>query len=209
MERLPNRSHLPFWYALTGIVMLFSSEAQAGNWPMIQPLHEARTFVNQSPPNTDNPFLVLIKDTAGNPIYKLECHNGNYGDGKGMNFSGDFQCALFSLNRSSLTSGNLLAANTSNEQSTDWWNRGRLRSAQLRGSCLQYQEYSTDRHFRLRGMQITLRFTDVEWGAHKDQRNNPLLERFKLILDVAPDPDAHSPTAELPPGPEPPRSCYP
>jgi len=46
--------------------------------------------------------------------------------------------------------GNLLAANTSDERSTDWWNRGRMRSSQLLGECLAYPEYSTDRNFKLR-----------------------------------------------------------
>jgi|SRR5882762_11845644 len=209
MERLPRRWYLPFGRAVIGIVMLFSSETQAANWPMIQPLHETRTFLSQAAANTDHSFLVLIKDTAGVPVYKLDCHSGNYSDDSEMNFSGDFQCALFALKGSNLASGNLLAANTPNEQSTDWWNRGRLRSAQLRGNCLMYPEYSTDRHFRLRGMRIMLRFTDIEWSARKDQQNNPVLERFKFTLDVVPDTDAHTLTAELPQGPEPPRACYP
>jgi hypothetical protein len=208
MERFQKRWYLPFGYAVIGIVMSFSSKTQAANWPVIHPLHETRTFVNQRS-NTDYPFLALIKDTAGIAVYKLDCHNGNYVGDSEMNFSGDFQCPLFALNGSNLASGNLLAASTPNEQSADWWNRGRLRSAQLRGDCLLYPEYSTERHFRLRGMRVTLRFTDIEWCARKDQQNNPLLKRFKFILDVVPDTDAHSLTAELPGGPEPPRSCYP
>jgi len=209
MERLPKRWYLAFGCAVIGIVMSFSSETQAANWPMILPLHETRTFVNQTPSDTDHPFLALIKDTAGVPAYKLDCHSGNYGGDSEIDFSGDFQCALFALNGSNLASGNLLAANTPNEQSTDWWNRGRLRSAQLRGNCLLHPEYSTDRHFRLRGMRITLQFSAIEWSARKDQQDNPLLERFKFTFDIVPDTDAHSLTAELPRGPEPPRSCYP
>ncbi len=209
MKRLPKRWYLQFGCAVIGTVISLSSETQASNWPVIQPVHETRTFENQSPPNTDHSFLALIKDTAGIPVYKLECHSGNYGGDSEMNFSGDFQCAFFALNGSMPTSGNLLAANTPNEQSTDWWNRGRLRSAQLRGNCLLYPEYSTGRHFRLRGIQITLRFTEAEWSTRKDQQDNPLLKKFKFTLDVVPDADAHSLSAEPPPGPEPPRSCYP
>jgi len=85
-----------------------------------------------------------------------------------MNLSGDFQCGLFALKGTTRTSGNLLAADTKNELSTDWWNRGRMRAAQLRGECLKHPEYSTDRRFKLRGMLLTLRIADVKWSTRKD-----------------------------------------
>lgn len=136
--------------------------ARASKWPVIQRLEEKRVFMNPGQNNADTPFVALIKDNSGVPVYKLECHNGNYEDESEMNFSGDFQCALFAYNGTTRVSGNLLAANTRNELSTDWWNRGRMRSAQFRGECLKYPEYSTARHFKLRGMLLTLRFTDVQ-----------------------------------------------
>ena len=132
-----------------------------------------------------------------------------------MRFSGDFQCALFAVGESGDSTGNLLAANTKDEQSTAWWNRGRMRLAQLRGVCLAYPEYSTVRHFKLRGMVITLRFTDIGWSATKDQQNNPLLAKFTFTLDVVPDKAARGPRDEQtervasPKGPKPPSSCYP
>jgi hypothetical protein len=122
---------------------------QTPNWPTIQALHETRTIVNpQRGDTTDDGFNLWVKDTEGVPVYKIECHNGNYNnDGPPINFSGDFQCAVFAVHDSKITSGNLLAAKTPNQQSTDWWNRGRLRSAQLQGNCSSFPEYSTDRHF--------------------------------------------------------------
>ena len=48
-----------------------------------------------------------------------------------------------------------------------------MRAAQLRGKCLAYPEYSTDRHFKLRGMLITLQFSGMEWSAARDQQGNP------------------------------------
>jgi hypothetical protein len=151
----------------------------------------------------------MIIGTSGVPIYKFECHNANYQDGREMNFSGDFQCALFAVDGAKVTSGNLLAANTRDEQSTDWWNRGRMRSAQLRGKCLAYPEYSTDRHFRLRAMLITLGFTSIEWSVRTDQPNNPRLAKFTFTLDVIPDKAAITANAVLPASPMPPSSCYP
>ena len=182
--------------------------AQANRWPTVRSFHGKYVFVDPEG-KTDMPLTVFLYDTRGVPVYKLECHNGNYGVASGIWYSGDFQCALFALKGASLASGDLLAANTKNELSSDWWNRGRMRAAQLRGTCLAYPEYSTDRHFKLRGMLLTLRFADVKWGPGKDKQNKPLLTRFTFLLRVVPDESAQSSRPELPSGPKPPSACYP
>jgi hypothetical protein len=209
MKPPPKIGSLIVGYAVMGTMSPFGLRAEANNWPVVQPLRETRTFVNPGRDNADTPFLTLIKDSEGVPIYKLECHNGNYDDESEIDFSGDFHCALFAVKGDTLKSANLLAANTRDERSRDWWNRGRMRSEQLRGECLAYPEYSTVRHFRLRQMLITLRFTDIAWSASKDQQNNPLLGKFTFTVDVVPEKTAHSQTAELAAGPKPPRPCYP
>lgn len=183
--------------------------AQVSKWSVIRPLEEKRVFINPGENNTDTSFMAFIKDNDGVPVYKLECHNGNYNDESEMNFSGDFQCALFAVKGTTRTSGNLLAADTKNELSADWWNRGRMRAAQLRGECLKYPEYSTDRRLKLRGMLLTLRFTDVKWGPRKDQQNEPVLAGFTFILKAVPDESVQSSRAEVPTGPKPPTACYP
>jgi hypothetical protein len=182
--------------------------AQASKWPVIQPLEEKRDFINPGQNNADTPYVAFIKDSGGLPIYKLECHNGNYEDESQMNFSGDFQCALFVVEGTTRTSGNLLAADTKDELSTDWWNRGRMRAAQLRGECLRYPDYSTDRRFKLRGMLLTLRFTDIQWRGRSGQ-NSPHLARFTFIFKAIPDNSARSPRAGTVTGPKPPATCYP
>lgn len=183
---------------------------RANGWPAIRPLHEVHTFRTPVNSNADTPFLAFIRSTKGVPVYKVECHNGNYDNESEIDFSGDFQCALFALWKGSeIASWNLLAANTKNELSSDWWNRGRMHSAQLRGVCLAYPEYSTDRHFKLRGMLVTLRFSDTKWSTGKDSHVNPILVGFTFGLDVVPDRAAQSSRAELPAGPKPPGSCYP
>lgn len=194
------------------VLVLISGEtllAQVNKWPVIRPLQGKRVFIDPGQNNTDTPFVVFIKNSKGVPVYKLECHNGNYEDESEMNFSGNFQCALFAVEGTTRTSGNLLAADTKDELSTDWWNRGRMRSAQLRGECLKYPEYSTNRRFKLRGMLLTLRFTDVKWAPREDQQNEPLLAGFTFILRVVPDKSAQSSRAELAAGPKPPTACYP
>ena len=182
--------------------------AQTSKWPVIQALEERREFINPGQNNADTPLVAFIKDGDGMPAYKLECHNGNYEDESAMNFSGDFQCALFAVEGTTRTSANLFAADTKDELSTDWWNRGRMRAAQLRGECLKYPEYSTDRRFKLRGMLVTMRFADVQW-RDRNGKNNPQLARFTLVFKAIPDKSARSPRTEVVTGPKPPESCYP
>lgn len=178
-------------------------------WPKVQSFSKIWHIPDTSETDADTPVLAYIRDMKGTPVYKLECHSGDYSDQSEMNFSGDFQCALFAVKGNTLVSGNLLAANTKNEQSADWWNRGRMRSVQLRGECLKYPEYSTVRHFKLRGMLLTLRFAEVEWSSAKDQQNNPLVGKFTFTANVVPDPTVKSSRAEEVEGPAPPTSCYP
>ena len=191
------------------LVSAASLFAQASKWPTIRPLEEKKVFINPGQNNADTPFVAFIKASDGVPAYKLECHNGNYENESEMNFSGDFQCALFAVKGTTRTSGNLLASDTKNELSTDWWNRGRMRAAQLRGECLKYPEYSTDRRFKLRGMLLTLRFADVKWSPRKDQQGEPMLAGFTFLVKAVPDESAQSSRAELPAGPRPPSACYP
>lgn len=191
------------------MVSALSLVAEANRWPTIPPLKEKHVFNGAGKNGADTPVVSFIKDTHGLPVYKLECHNGNYENESEMNFSGDFQCALFEVKGTTLTSGNLLAADTKDELSTDWWNRGRMHAAQLHGECLQYPEYSTDRHFKMRGMLLTLRFTDMQWGPRKNQQSDPRLIGFTFIVKIVPDQSANSSRAEQVSIPEPPNSCYP
>lgn len=191
------------------IVLALASQGWSRDWPLVRPVSKTQTFIDPGAGAKDAAFLASIRDAGGDAVYRIECHNGNYDGESTINFSGDFQCALFAVTRNGLVGGNLLAADTKDEKSTDWWNRGRMRSVQLRGKCLAYRQYSTDRQFKVRGMLVTLRFTDVRWSSAKNERGDPKLQRFTFTLSVVPDQTAHSPTAELPVGTKPPTSCYP
>lgn len=177
-------------------------------WPPIRQVEVSRTFNNKTT-IADTPFFLSIKDVHRVTIYRLECHNGNYENGSKINFSGDFQCALFAIKNGSRVSGNLLAANTKDELSTEWWNRGRMRSAQLRGKCLDYPDYSTDRIFKLRGMRLTLRFTKMKWGRNKSREHGPVLIGFTFTFKAVPDESAHTANPDVVGAPAPPASCYP
>jgi hypothetical protein len=183
--------------------------AERNKWPTIQSLEKKRVITDLGKEGADTPVVEFIKDAGGVPAYKLACHTGDYENESEINFSGDFQCALFAVKGTILTSGDLLAADTKDELSTDWWNRGRVRSAQLRGECLRYPEYSTDRRFKLRGMLVILRFTNIQWSAGKDEQGNPRLAGFTLDIKVVPNKSAQGSRSELVPGQKPPASCYP
>jgi len=182
--------------------------AKANEWPVIRPVNVIHTFRNRTT-GSDTPFSLSIRNSEGVPVYSLECHNGNYENNLEMNFSGDFQCGLFAIRNGSRVSGNLLAANTKNESSTDWWNRGRMRSAQLRGTCLDYPEYSTDRTFKLRGMRLTLRFTNMKWSPRDSREHDQVLTGFTFTFTAIPDESSSTARADVVPGPAPPAPCYP
>lgn len=195
--------------ATLSLAITRSALAGAVEWPKVRPLKVVKTFVRPGYKNSDTPLFAYIRTVAGARAYKIECHNGNYDNESEMNFSGEFQCALFALRNGVLVSGNLFAANVRDELSTDWWNRGRMRSAQLRGECLRFPDYSTNRIFELRGMRIILRFSDFEWNRNKDSARLMQLQRFTVSLIVKADGRALTPRAQIPRGPRPPASCYP
>lgn len=187
-----------------GLVLLKNPTAIAPpqGWTPVQPLHAEYQFVLPEKAEEDTPYSVYLLDGAGNKVYRFECHRGGYDDTSEMTWSGDFQCALFPFKIDTLTPINVLAVDDREEQSKDWWNRGRLLTRQLQGECLQYPEYSTLRHFKLRGMDLTLGYSDIVWQGAK-------LTKFTLHLDVTPDADAKSPYAEPAQGPKPSKACYP
>jgi hypothetical protein len=173
-------------------------------WPVVRPLHAIASY----PPGRvgDTPFLALISDTGNVPRYRFECHNGDYDSVIGFTYSGSFHCALFAIDGSRLMSDNLLADDSSYEGSADWTNRGRLLARQLRGPCASWPEYGLVRHFHLRGMTVTMRFTDIGWERTSEQ-SDERLGRFTFVLSIEPDPRATAPQSARVRVPRPPREC--
>jgi len=179
-------------------------------WPTVKPLEIRRQYRADEGTAVDSPLVAIVRDAEGAPVYSVECHTGDYEDtAAGFSYSGDYQCALFAVKGSRHVTNNLLAADTKDERSVDWWNRGRMRAAQLRGACLDYPEYSTDRHFRLRGMLLTMRFTRIRWHPRGDADTDPALQGFIFVLTVVPDSSVAVARAEPGASPRPPRQCYP
>jgi|HubBroStandDraft_6_1064221.scaffolds.fasta_scaffold19378_2 hypothetical protein len=172
-------------------------------WPVVKPVHTQITVTEQA--GRDAPVHLVVTDVRGRPLYTLDCHNSEYDDDFDLSYSGDFQCALFVLTNGKTTSGNLLADSSYNASSTDWWNRGRMLAKNLWRNCANYPEYGTLRHFKVRGMLVTLRFGDLVWAT--PTADSSKLSRFTADIDVAPDRRATSPTAEYLPGPTPGQAC--
>ena len=196
-------------YFATALVLTVPLDARVTIWPKISPLHMTRTYSRLGGDAVDTPFEATIRAEDGTPLYSFECHNGNYSVDTPLVYSGDFQCALYALKGTKQATWTLLAAGTKDERSADWWNRGRMRGEQLRSPCTQQPEYSTDRHFKLRGMLVRMRFTNPVWAADQAANENPSLVGFKFELDVMPDSSAHGRTAALGPGAPPLKGCYP
>lgn len=195
--------------AWSGLLLMTNPAVQPtqGAWPVIQPLHAEYQFFRPQDSDAELPsFSVYLKDATDTSRYKFECHAGGYPDDSEMTWSGDFQCALFPYAKDTVTPVNLLAVDSHEEQSVDWRNRGRMFAAQLQGDCLQYPEYSAQRHFRLRGMDLILAYSDIAWTQGP---KGPALQKFTLSLDAVPDKDAKTPMAEPAAGDRPSQICYP
>ena len=173
-------------------------------WPIVRPIHISKSYRIDG--NSDSPLNLPIVTSDGKVVYRVECHNGNYEDRSVINFSGDFQCVLFSVDGVHRIGWNLLATAEAGEQNSDWLNRGRMVASQLRGECGAIPEYGRIRHFRLRGMRVRFEFRKLYWAPPAGLAK-PRLLGFTFVLDISPDRKATSETAEKIPSPRPPPPC--
>jgi hypothetical protein len=207
---IPMRSHgRRAWCALLLGASAMGAAAYAADWPAVKPVYERHTFIAPGKDGSDTPFVADVLDTGGAARYRLECHNPNYRGDPLDSYAAYFQCRLQVLQDGKRVGPNLLAADTPDEKSQDWWNRGRLRLVQLLGQCITFPEYSMTRHFRLRGMLLTLEFSDVEWSPRRDRQGYPLVDQFTVVAQVVPDETAQTAAAEPAQGDLPPKFCYP
>ena len=130
-------------------VLILSSRmvAQVSNWPLIQAIEVSRSYDLPEWRVTDTPLRLILRDLRGAPVYRLECHNGDYGVDSEYTYSGDFHCALFALSGRSRASSNLLATNSPAQQRSGWLNRGRMTAPQLYGACADVHDYGARRRF--------------------------------------------------------------
>jgi hypothetical protein len=79
----------------------------------------------------------------------------------------------------------------SEDESPYWYSRGQIHDfRELVGACGRYPEYGALRHFRLRGFELTLQFTDIQ----VDKKGTP--SYLVVTVSVRTDPTAHSREAQ-------------
>ena len=170
------------------------------SWPVVGTIKRSFDF-----PDARNALLELpILEVNSKPLYILSCRGRDLLDDPDFEYTGDFECRLRSLYSADLYS-TLLTHNPMQERS--WESRGRFISESLYGQCADYPEYGRVRHFRLRGMKLTLALSRITFERARrpgGQEESELLKSFHLEVAIEPDPGALSTIAEDVPFAEPP-----
>lgn len=151
------------------------------SWPVISEFEYEYVF--------DDPSQAMveldIKDQAGVPQYKFECHNYLYDSGSDFNYSGDFECRLESLYSNEYVS-TLFAY--SDDQSADWESRAIFYAAHFVGKCKTSPYGGKARVFRLRNMRIMLEiFDETTQLVEEDNRVTVQFEKFSFRVKTTKD----------------------
>src|SRR5260221_4153629 len=124
--------------------------AGSPSWPVVQTLH--RSFVIQEPSKAV--VQTFIHDNSGADLYLFICRTGDDESVPGVNYVGDLDCRLMEAKGGEREENLLLETHAPDVAA--WYSRGRMLADELSGACAKYPEYGRLRHFRLRGMLLTL-----------------------------------------------------
>jgi hypothetical protein len=158
--------------------------AAGHSWPQVAPLRVAVYFADAS--HADATFTIFHRTTR-EPAYRVDCHHGGYDLDSTFDYSGDFECRLLPLYASTKYS-TLFTEDPA--QSRDWESRARFLADQLVGGCATYPEWGRIRHFRVRGMRITLELDRIAIGYDSipnSRTTRPVLKAFGFSINVVPD----------------------
>ncbi len=168
-----------------------------GSWPAVSPLARSFRLVDHD----QQTARLSIDGVDASKLYFLECHLNayEYGDDPAFNYSGDFECRLTST--SPLKNNGYPTLLTDEKHPTrDWHSRGRFLLEEFTGRCASYPEWGAVRHFRLRGMELTLSVSSVKVEEGSRGRNQPWntdrIASLDFSVEVVPDPKALSGIAE-------------
>lgn len=158
-------------------------------WPVIQPMQEV--FAIEDP---DKAFIqTFIRDPKGRALYLFVCRTGEVRTVPDLIYTNDLDCRLTPAEVGE--TGDTLLVEEHGLRA--WYSRGRMMANELYGECGAYPEYGRVRHFRLRGMRLTLEFLDVQFAAPPAEIQKPvlsppskLLASYKVRLTVERDPTA-------------------
>jgi hypothetical protein len=174
------------------------------DWPRVAPLSESFFFPDASKAGAK----LYIRGINGEPIYVLECHTYGYEGNSKFDYSGDFECSLGSIYPVHDSYSTLLTYDPI--QTRDWESRARVFAEELYEACADYPEYGRERNFRLRGMKLSFKFSDVQFTRDRLVGDRPrgslALRSFRFDVQVVADPTAVSQIAEDVPFEEPPRA---
>jgi hypothetical protein len=174
---------------VVGIVGTPSLGSSAGSeWPILQQF-TARIGIDTSAERIY--FELPLVDVNGVTRYTLNCAGGDdqfldkLGGVQGINHVAPFACRL---NQGKFETEDSLL---SEDGSPYWFSRGQVHDFhEIIGACGRYPEYGAVRHFRLRGFELILEFTEIA----VDRKGNPAY--FVLVISVRTDPTALSAEAE-------------
>jgi len=170
-----------------------SARSTQGPWPDIQ-ITEVTVGLEWAAEKVHLDLPVF--DATGSIVYRLVCRGGKetYLDSLavkvGVNYVGPLMCILNSGNwereESLLGDGNR----------APWFSRGQFFTHELVGRCGEYPEYGRTRHFRVRGLRLTIEAKDLELSSGK-------IRHLTFHVRIEPDPLASTAFAESVPGPDP------
>src|ERR1700722_12984857 len=177
--------------------LLLAEDNSSKKWPEVLPMHKIIHFVAGQ--NSISKIKIMGKN--GKPLYLLESHLNAWAldDDNDFNYSGDFESRLTSLYDNYFSSTLL----TNNPNPTrDWDSRGRFLMEDIMGKSADYPEYGRLRHFRLRGMELTLNIRSIEIshgaGLENGPRNEGKIRKLELEITVVPDSTAKLGITEKP-----------
>ena len=179
---------------LTAFVCVGTGQAAEIKWPKVAPIEKTFAFSDGEAAQ----IKLTVTSAEGKPVYALECHTFAYESDPSFDYSGDFECRLTSSREHDVYSTLLTDAPN---QSRDWQSRGRFLAEELEGACKNYPEFGATRHFRLRGMQVTLAIRDIELKSNStamkpSHLTSPRFKSFKFNVQIQPDEGAVSEIAE-------------
>jgi hypothetical protein len=191
----------PMLLGILGPVLFLSGAGRAAGWPEVAPVSGSVYFGDSDSASA----TFTIFDAQGASAYLLECHNHRYTD-VDFDYSGDWECRLRPTREK--TPYSTLLTDIA-QPARDWQSRARFLADQLmERKCADYPEYGALRHFRLRGMRLSLQLEDIRFKSEPVPGTpgveRPALRAFRFSFKVERDPSATSEIAEMVPFVEPP-----
>ena len=179
---------------LIALVCVGTGQTEVTKWPKVEPIEKTFAFSDGQAAQ----IKLTVTSTEGKPVYALKCHTFAYEGDPSFDYSGDFECRLTSSREDDVYSTLLTEAS---DQSRDWQSRGRFLAEELEGACKNYPEFGATRHFRLRGMRVTLAIRDIELKNNSTAMKpshlaSPRFKSFKFNVQIEPDEGAVSGIAE-------------